>query len=123
MSKKGPAYRKEREKRKKEARKAEEARKRTSGAQPDATQVLKNLRALFQDDAAHAVQLATSAGLPPEEVATRLGVPVDRVSRMLELVNNLPNGIRERLVKNPEVLLNKAVLDAAQKRVFGLFGS
>ena len=120
MSKKGHAYRKERERRKKEARKADEARRQTA-PKHDAQRVLKDLHSLFDSQAARAVHLVTTDGMAREEVAARLNVPVERVTKLLDLLGRLPDGIREKLVSNPEVLLNRSILDAAQSHIHSFF--
>lgn len=121
MSKKGHAYRKERERRKKEARKAAEAGKHAS-PKHDLGRVLKDLRALFDGDAARAVEVAMTSGLTREEIAAKLDWPVERVTKLHELLQRLPDGIRQRLVSHPEVLLNRAILDVAESHIHSFFG-
>ena len=119
MSKKGPSYRKERERRKKEARKAELAKK--SAAAPHSFgKVIKDLKTIFNDDTALAISLANNRGLSDQEIAEKLGVDVARVETLRESVERLPPSIRERLLSNPAVLHNPRILEFALEQVYRL---
>ena len=116
MSKKGPSYRKERERRKKEARKAELAR-RAATPTHSLDKVIKDLKAIFNDDTARAINLANNRGLSNEQIAEQLGVGVARVEKLRECVERLPSDIRNRLLKSPAILQNPRILEVALEEV------
>lgn len=116
MSKKGLSYRKERERKKKEARKAELA-KREADSHYSLDKVIKDLKAIFNEDTVRALSLANNRGLSNEQIAEQLGVGVDRVVKLRESVERLPPAIRDRLLSNPAVLHNPLILEYALEQV------
>jgi hypothetical protein len=122
MSRKDDKKRKKREVRKKEAKKAEETRRlqlkrEARDAVDNVKGIVDKLQVLFQEDAARAISLALNESLGDEEVAERLGVPVEQVTELMDLAAQLPNRFADLFREYPEAMANPEVLKAALDEV------
>lgn len=122
MSRKDDKKRKKREVRKKEAKRAEETRRlrlkrEARDAVDNVKEIVDKLQVLFQEDAARAISLALNESLGDEEVAERLGVPVEQVTELMDLAAQLPNRFADLFREYPEAMANPEVLKAALDEV------
>lgn len=118
MSRKGHAYRKAREQRKALAKRRQEELKRAN-AKPSGIKVLRDLRELFDEDAAEAVNLALRSGLSEEEIAARLKVDHSKVRTLLDLAGSLPRSISDLLLSHPQLLRKPEAFEAILAGVRG----
>ncbi len=114
MSRKDPNKRRRREEEKRrEKHAADEAARKQARARKNIPNVLEQLSVLFQDKGAKAVSMAFQERLPPEEIAARLEVPVEKVEYLFDLASNCSDDILRVVARWPGAFENPEVLKAA----------
>lgn len=114
MSRKDPNKRRRREEQKRrEKHAADEAARKELRARRKIPVVLEQLSVLFQDKGARAVSMAFQEKLPPEEIAGRLEVPVEKVNYLFDLAAGCSDEILRVVARWPGAFENPEVLKAA----------
>lgn len=114
MSRKDPnkRLRRDQEKRRQKHAADQVARERAK-ARKNIPVVLEQLNVLFQDKGARAISMAFAESWPPEEIAARLEVPIEKVNRLFDLAAGCSDEILRVIARWPLVFENPDVLRAA----------